>query len=120
MIQIYDYKINLIGEGDESAQGSIPSKSTVVIYIDYTKGDEENLTLTFDVYEKRIDDWYPLQYEDSVETVATYKKIFSDSGKYRIMIPIAENEELLRLNAILVNGSSGTVKITLIPMAVGY
>ena len=120
MIQIYDFKNNLLGEGDASAQGSVPSKSTVVIYIDYTKGDETDLTMTFDVYEKRLDDWYPMQYEDSSETVAIYKKVLSNSGKYRIMIPIAENEDLLRVNCTFTSGSSGTAKITLIPMAIGY
>jgi len=123
MIRIYDFKNNLLDEGDTSAKGSVPSKSTIVIYVNYIKGDEINLILTFDVYEKRLDDWYPMQYEDTPETVKNYKKVFSKSGKYRIMIPIAENEELLRVNCKFSGGtinSPGDAKITLIPMAVGY
>jgi len=114
MIKFYDFKGELISEENFA---EYVSKSTLVIYMDYEKGSEDKLTMTFEVLEKTTGNWYPLQYEDSPTTVADYYKEFSKSGKYRLMIPIAENEEKLKIN---LSNTDGNVIIYAIPMAIGY
>ena len=156
MITIQDHNKSVLaqGGGDGSiVQGEISTSRPCVVYIDYTKGDETSLTLTFDVYFDRIDDYYPITADsssavpvnlsaDSSASADAYQtasilvklspddsnssslepltKIITKSGKYRLIIPVADNEDGLRVNAQLVGtaGNSGSALITISPISI--
>jgi len=107
------------GDDGEVVSGDINTKVTCIIYIDYTKGDEDNLTITFDAYVQQLDDFFPLMYEDTSTTVTRIKKELSDSGKYRLVAAVGENEKQLRVNAQFANlngGNAGTATVTIVPV----
>ena len=156
MITIQDYNKTVLAQGGSDGsivQGEISTNRACVIYIDYNKGDETSLTLTFDVYFDRIDDYYPITSEnssvvpvnisaDSETSADTYQtasilvklssddsnssslepltKVITKSGKYRLIIPVADNEDKLRVNAQLVGtaSNSGSALITISPISI--
>jgi len=68
MITIQDLNKNILARGGSKGgivQGEIKTRNPCVIYIDYTKGDENSLELTFDVYFDKLDDYYPIMLENS-------------------------------------------------------
>ncbi len=122
MIIIKDiYGKTLAEGGDDGAvvSGEINTRIINIIYVQYSKGDEESLTLTFDSYNRLLDDYYPIMFEDSAETVAPIRKVLSESGKYRLIMTMADNENRLRVNALLSNisGTPGTATIVISPVS---
>jgi len=122
MITIKDIRGNVLAEGGDdgaTVSGEINTKITNVIYVDYNKGDEDGLNLTFDSYNKSLDSYYPIMYEDSAETVTPIKKVLSNSGKYRLLMTIAECENRLKVNVTFNNitGTPGTATVTIVPMS---
>ena len=121
MITIQNYKKEVLGSGGDDGsvvQGAVNTRLTCLVYINYNKGSEDNLTLTFDSYFRFLDEYYPIMYEDSATTVTRVKKIFNKSGKYRVLITLGDNENNIRVNAIFNNAGDnpGTAIITPVPM----
>ena len=116
MIEIYD-KGSLVASGSTSASGVVNTmrKDIMMVYISYSKGSEDSITLSFDVYEATTETWFSIQQDDG-NNIVTYERTLSE-GTYRIVIPTAVNEEKFRVN-VAMNGdlsSPGTVKIWLVP-----
>jgi len=116
MIQIYDKNGNLIIEGDTSASASMPNgRRNCMVYIFYQQGSEDSITISFAVKEATAREYFPIQQDDG-SSIVDYKRTLS-GGKYRIFIPMAENEEELQVS-ISMNGdtsSPGIVKVWIIP-----
>ena len=119
MIQFFNVKGELLADDSDNpgaASAAVDSRITIVVYIQYEKGSEDEVDLTFEAYQASLDEWFPIQYEDSAETVANVVKKIGASGKYRLLIATAECESQLRVTATMVNGVDGNVKIYLVPM----
>ena len=121
MITIQDHHKNILGQGGDDGsvvQGAINARVTCILYIDYDKGGEDGLDLTFDEYFKYLDSYYPLMYEDSDTSVARIEKKLNDSGKYRILIALGDSGTKMRVNAQFINNSDsdGNALITVAPM----
>ena len=121
MITIRDNKLKVLAAGGDDGSlvsGELGTRVTCVLYVNYTKGDEDNLTITFDAMYSPLGDFYPIMFEDSPESVAPIVKKIDASGKYRLLITLADNESRLRVNAQLVNSSSspGTAEIVVVPV----
>ena len=118
MIRFYSYKKELVFETtEEQGYADFYTKKTVIAYINYQKGNEEKLTLNFQVYESRLDDWYPLQFDDGDKGVVTYSKELTESGKYRLVLPTADNEEKIRIIAETEGDTNNLVEIYVFPMS---
>ena len=154
MITIQNIKKEVLahgGDNGDTVQGEIRTRNPCVIYINYTKGNESSLELTFDVYFSRLDDYYPVMTENASiiplsvagdsDSSNTYQpasvlvrlssdsdgsslepliKIITNSGKYRFIIPVLENERGLRVNARFVDATSGcgSALITILPISI--
>ena len=117
MIEIYSLN-ELSGSGQTSASGETDLKTNteVIVYINYQKGDEASLDVSFEVFEQNCNDWFPLQV-DTGFNMQNYSLSFQVTGKYRIVIPVASSEEKIKVNAVL-NGSAanpGTATIWVVP-----
>ena len=68
MITIQNINKNILASGGDSGevvQGEIKTRSPCVIYINYTKGNESSLELSFEVYFDKLNDYYPIMLENS-------------------------------------------------------
>jgi len=117
MIYIYARNNLLINSGDISVEGAIETgkKDTIMVYIEYTKGTEDNITVSFEKYEKSIDKWFPVQQDDG-NSIVNYERTLNE-GLYNIPIPVGKNEEKFKIK-VKMNGNTsatGTVNVWLIP-----
>ena len=121
MIQVFDKNGNKIAESNSSISVEVEnSRRDCMVYIDYTKGSEDSITVSFGAKEIITGEIFPIQQDDGSNLVE-YKRTLS-AGKYRIYLPMAQNEEALQVN-ISMNGdlsSEGTVKVWVIPMYKSY
>ena len=84
MIQFFNVKGELLADDSDNpgaASAAVDSRITIVVYIQYEKGSEDEVDLTFEAYQASLDEWFPIQYEDSAETVANVVKKIGASGK---------------------------------------
>jgi len=117
MIQVFNKNGEKIAESDSSISVEIEnSRRDCMVYIDYIKGSEDSITVSFGAKEVTTGKIFPIQQDDGSKLI-NYERIL-DRGKYRIYIPMAENEEALQVN-ITMNGdlsSEGNVKVWVIPI----
>jgi len=121
MINFYNYKNKLVAQYNAD-QGSAEfyTKRPVVVYINYQKDGEDSVDLTFDFYESTLNDWFPYQIDNqSDNTINTYKKTLTTSGKYRLIIPPTSNEEKVRSNVTFnitdSSANAGTIDVYVFP-----
>ena len=103
MIRFYDFNGKLLKEINENGFCEFPyGKRAVILYIDYIKNDNTSFDISYDVFNEKTDKWYPIQ--EDVGTITVYKRIISDEGKYRLIVPISESERAFRVNIELSGG----------------
>ena len=102
MINIYNHLSHIINSGNTTATVDMKTigQTTLLIYVDYIKGTETDLKLSFEVFHKRIGQWFPLQIENGT-SIYDYIITLTDAGKYRIPIAVAFCEDKLRITAAL-------------------
>ena len=122
-ITIYDYHKNQLASGGNDGSvisGDFGTRVAGAFYIDYTKGNEKDLKITFDAYFKYVDAWYPISYDTQDSSITPISKTLSESGKYRIEIPVFANETIIRINAVLEDitdsSKAGTANIMIAPV----
>jgi hypothetical protein len=94
-------------------------RDTILLYVDYTKGDETLLELTFGFIDDDIsNEIFIDSYLDNDEVINRTIK-FSSSGTYRIPVPVSFNEEKVQIKADIIGSiaSPGTVNIWVKPNA---
>ena len=90
--------------------------SGVLLYVDYTKGDESGLHFTFEAQDKEdpTGNFYQISERDPVTNHAeSFTIILPDTGKYYLPIPVGASTDTLRINGEFAgtSGSEGTANI---------
>jgi len=115
---VKDHDKKVTATFDTNGSGEVKAlRLPTIMYVKYTKGSEDGFTFSFDFYEEMLDEWYPLQFDDGT-TIVDYVRTITDSKNYRIVVPVSENEDKIRVN-ITMNGDTsapGTIDITFVPM----
>jgi hypothetical protein len=88
------------------------SSSKVAVYIKYTKGGENSLTVTFGTINKIIS--ATDVYQDlgiSTTSLAAYSAVFTASGNYRVLYPTMDTEKKLVVTGVFAAGNQGGVAV---------
>lgn len=115
---VKDHDSKTVATFDSNGSGEVKSlRRPTIMYVRYNKGSEDGFTFSFDFYEEKLDSWFPLQFDDG-STIVDYVRTISDSKNYRIVVPVSENEEKIRVNITMSGDTSapGTLLIDFIPM----
>jgi len=119
MIKFYNNVGELVGEYSSRASQEFESHHReLIIYINYkNKGTENSFNISFDVFDEKLDDFYPIQYDDGSQIITYNRDLLV--GKYRIPLEVKENEKKVRIN-IVPNGDSTNIGDIDIRVAVIY
>ena len=121
MITIYDKNKDILGQDPVSAIGIVNTeRQWCIVYINYhTKGTETSLQISFQIQESIIGLFFDLQVDDGTQIVSYVRDL--QPGTYRIPLPIAKNEDRLKVIAKFTGDttSPGSADIWVIPSYYG-
>jgi len=100
--------------GDTSAEviQNTLNQSVVMLYITYVQGDESDLKLTLSFRDKCLENFFTYSVSES-STVRNEALTIQSTGTYRIPIPVAANEEEVKVTVELEGSPTtpGTVEV---------
>ena len=121
-ITIQDYhKLQIATGGDDGSvvSGGLDTRIAGTFYIEYTKGDEADLKITFDTFFRYLEEWFPVFIDSDDTSMTPLSKSLDASGNYKIDVPVMACENKIRIDAqfenIPSNGTAGTAVITIVP-----
>ena len=93
MVNIYG-PTGLLVSGATAASASVSTEraSVVLVYVDYTRGSEDGIRLSFEARSDLVGASFPIQREVGGQ-IKNYEPTITDSGKLRIPIPVGESED---------------------------
>jgi len=121
MIQVFNAEGKKIAEAETSIKAEVSNaRRDCMIYVDYIQGSEDNIVISFETKEATTKSTFPIQVDNGT-AIVPYRRTLT-RGKYRIYLPMAENEEALVVNITMQGDTSspGTVKVWVIPTYHSY
>lgn len=81
----------------------------VTIYLDYQKGDEDSLSLTFEteLFNNESNKFYNVSYLNGDGVVVPRSMAIQSSGRYRIPVAVSVREKKLKINFAMTGGTDG-------------